>query len=85
MYVFSLSFTVSTQRGNPAMGKLFICFLGPSPNEHLTIKVCCLLIYIIFSLFHRLFQAINLLGTYLTSSAAAPLNKEFVEIKSPLW
>lgn len=26
-----------------------------------------------------------MLGTYLTSSSTAPLNKEFVEIESPLW
>ena len=28
-------------------------------------------------------QAIDVLGTYLTSSAVAPLNKEFVEIEFP--
>ena len=26
-----------------------------------------------------------MLGIYLTSSSAAPLNREFVEIESPLW
>lgn len=26
-----------------------------------------------------------MLGTYLTSSAVAPLNKEYVEIENPLW
>ena len=26
-----------------------------------------------------------MLGTYLTSSSTAPLNKEYVEIESPLW
>jgi hypothetical protein len=25
------------------------------------------------------------LGTYMTSSAAAPLNKEYIETESPLW
>jgi hypothetical protein len=30
-------------------------------------------------------QAIDALGLYLTSSPTAPLNKEFVEIESPLW
>ena len=30
-------------------------------------------------------QALDILGTYLTSSATAPLNKEFVEIERPLW
>jgi len=30
-------------------------------------------------------KALDILGTYLTSSAVAPLNKEFVEIESPLW
>ena len=30
-------------------------------------------------------QAIDVLSSYLTSSPTAPLNKEFVEIESPLW
>jgi hypothetical protein len=30
-------------------------------------------------------QAIYTLGLYLTSSPTAVLNKEFVEIESPLW
>lgn len=30
-------------------------------------------------------QALDILGTYLTSSAAAPLNKEYIETDSPLW
>ena len=30
-------------------------------------------------------NALDILGTYFTSSAVAPLNKEFVEIESPLW
>ncbi|PCH33772.1 hypothetical protein WOLCODRAFT_61455 [Wolfiporia cocos MD-104 SS10] len=30
-------------------------------------------------------KALDILGTYLTSSPVAPLNKEFVEIESPLW
>ena len=30
-------------------------------------------------------KALEIIGTYLTSSAVAPLNKEFVEIESPLW
>ena len=30
-------------------------------------------------------QALEILGTYLTSSPTAPLNKEYVEIESPLW
>ena len=43
---FHCLFTVSIDlRGkNLAMGNIYMCFLGPSPNEHLTIKVC-LLIY----------------------------------------
>jgi Zn-dependent M16 (insulinase) family peptidase len=34
---------------------------------------------------HFRVQALDLLGTYLTSSAVAPLNKEFIETESPLW
>lgn len=30
-------------------------------------------------------KALDILGTYLTSSSVAPLNKEFVETESPLW
>jgi Zn-dependent M16 (insulinase) family peptidase len=30
-------------------------------------------------------KAIDVLSAYLTSSPTAPLNKEFVEIESPLW
>jgi len=30
-------------------------------------------------------KALEIIGTYLTSSAVAPLNKEFIEIESPLW
>ena len=30
-------------------------------------------------------KALDILGTYLTSSATAPLMKEFVEIENPLW
>jgi Zn-dependent M16 (insulinase) family peptidase len=30
-------------------------------------------------------QALDLLGTYLTSSSAAPLNKEYIEVEAPLW
>ena len=30
-------------------------------------------------------KALDIIGTYLTSSAVAPLNKEFIEIESPLW
>ena len=31
------------------------------------------------------FQALDMLGTYLTSGPVAPLNKEYVEIENPLW
>lgn len=30
-------------------------------------------------------KALDIIGTYLTSSPVAPLNKEFVEIENPLW
>lgn len=30
-------------------------------------------------------QALDILATYLTSSPVAPLNKEYIEIESPLW
>lgn len=34
---------------------------------------------------YTILQALDILGTYLTSSAVAPLNKEYVETESPLW
>jgi Zn-dependent M16 (insulinase) family peptidase len=30
-------------------------------------------------------QALDIIGTYLTSSSAAPLNKEYIEIDTPMW
>lgn len=30
-------------------------------------------------------KALDIIATYLTSSSAAPLNKEYVEIEAPLW
>lgn len=30
-------------------------------------------------------KALEILGLYLTSSAVSPLNKEYIEIESPLW
>ncbi|KAJ7254026.1 Metalloenzyme, LuxS/M16 peptidase-like protein [Mycena haematopus] len=30
-------------------------------------------------------KALDIIGTYLTSSAVAPLNKEYIEIDSPMW
>ena len=64
------------------MGELTITFFGPAPNEFLTRRVCFLICIVFISSF---VQALDILGTYLTSSATAPLNKEFVEIESPLW
>ena len=37
----------------------------------------------LISIYH--FQALDMLGTYLTSGPVAPLNKEYVEIENPLW
>jgi hypothetical protein len=36
-------------------------------------------------LFIVLLQALSILASYLTSSAVAPLAREFIEIESPLW
>ena len=30
-------------------------------------------------------RAIDILGLYLTFSSVAPLNKEYIELESPLW
>jgi Zn-dependent M16 (insulinase) family peptidase len=69
-----------------SLGELVISYLGPPPSEFLERKV-------------RgdgpsrsswrsnwvSFQALDILSVYLTSSPVAPLNKEYVEVETPLW
>jgi hypothetical protein len=43
--------SVFTQGENLAMGEIIINFLGPSPSEHLTRKVCLLLSMVFISSF----------------------------------
>jgi hypothetical protein len=67
------------------MGELVISFLGPPLNEFLERKVRPFGFARLPNLLIPVFQALSLLGTYMTSSAVAPLNKEYIEIESPLW
>ena len=68
------------------MGELIISFLGPPPKEFLERKVRQLCSESTYAeSVHSALQALDLLGTYLTSSAVAPLNKEYIETESPLW
>jgi len=64
-------------------GGLSMYLHGPSPNDDLTFKVR----HIKFrqSRVDWYLQALDTMGFYLADSAAAPLNKELVEIPSPYW
>lgn len=75
--------TVEFPEKDESVGELLIDFLGPHPSAFLERKV-----YIIILRFRAVMtfgQALDILSTYLTSSAVAPLNKEFVEVENPLW
>jgi hypothetical protein len=67
------------------MGELMISFRGPPPKEFLERKVRQLCFESTNAEANSAFQALDLLGTYMTSSAVAPLNKEYIETESPLW
>jgi hypothetical protein len=66
-----------------SVGELTMSFVGPHPTAFLERKVRtespCVIRYLMFE------QALDVIGTYMTSSATAPLNKEYIEIESPLW
>ena len=69
-----------------SLGELIISYLGPAPFEFLERKAS----HHYPSRSSRridwaLFQALDILSTYLTSSPVAPLNKEYVEVEAPLW
>ncbi|KAI0304973.1 Metalloenzyme, LuxS/M16 peptidase-like protein [Russula brevipes] len=64
--------TVEFPEKDESTGELLINYLGPRNGDLLECKACVL------------HPAIDVLGSYLTSSPTAPLNKEFIEIESPL-
>lgn len=64
-------------------GELAMHLFGPRPNDELTFKVRRVVCN--QDRFNWCSQALDIMGTYLADSAAAPLNKEFVEIPSPYW
>ena len=78
--------TVTFPEKDESLGELVISYLGPPPSAFLEQKVCgrC------SSGFHwrnnwTFFQALDILSVYLTSSPVAPLNKEYIEVETPLW
>jgi len=78
--------TVTFPEKDESLGELVISYLGPPPSEFLEQMVC-----------NRgssgspwrndwvSFQALDILSVYLTSSPVAPLNKEYIEVETPLW
>lgn len=76
--------TVEFPERDESSGELLISFLGSRTDDFLESTVRVLIAHGI-ELGLTIVQALEILGTYLTSSPTAPLNKEFVEIESPLW
>jgi len=76
--------TVDFPEEDESMGELILQFSGPAPNQYLERKVVLAKpeTSVVDSPSQ---QALEILGQYLTSSAVAPLKKEFIEIDSPLW
>ena len=76
--------TVEFPERDESTGELIINHLGTRTEDFLesTVRV---LSFHDFELGLIKVQALEILGSYLTSSPTAPLNKEFVEIESPLW
>ena len=66
-----------------SQGELLITYTGPPPNDFIERKVCDITTLTFEA--HDFLQALDILATYLTSSPVAPLNKEYIEIESPLW
>jgi len=78
--------TATFPEKDESLGELIISYLGPPPSEFLERKVS-----------NRgpscpsrsnnwtLLQGLDILSVYLTSSPVAPLNKEYIEVETPLW
>lgn len=82
----TLKKTVEFPEKDESMGELAISYMGAAPGNFLEQKVHHWLVsYYADDIQIIPMQAIEILGTYMTSSAVAPLNKEYVEIESPLW
>ena len=76
--------TVEFPERDESTGELVINYLGSRTEDFFEATVCVLSSRDI-ELGLIIVQALEILGTYLTSSPTAPLNKQFVEIESPLW
>ena len=67
-----------------SVGGIQISWQGPLTSAFLEYKVRnCMNPWMGFVLTDH--KAIDILGSYLTSSATAPLNKEYIEVENPLW
>ena len=78
--------TVTFPEKDESLGELIISYLGPPPSEFLERKVCnCGSSGSFWENNWASFQALDILSVYLTSSPVAPLNKEYMEVETPLW
>lgn len=78
--------TVTFPEKDESLGELVISYLGPPPSEFLERKVNDRYPPRSSWRINRAFsQALDILSVYLTSSPVAPLNKEYMEIETPLW
>ena len=59
-------------------------FTGPSPTNFLDRKVSSSFVRFCVTS-SSILKALDILSTYLISSPVAPLNREYIEIESPLW
>ena len=75
--------TVEFPEKDESTGELLINYMGPHNDNFVDSKARMLCPCFDFT--HIIAQALDILASYLTSSPTAPLNKEFIEIESPLW
>lgn len=81
----SLQETATFPEKDESLGELIISYLGPPPSEFLERKASNNSPSRASWRNNGFFQALDILSVYLTSSPVAPLNKEYVEVETPLW
>ena len=81
----SQSTVVEFPEKDESVGELRLTYMGPETNDFMTRKVWATPPSYIGNCTERIFQALDILSTYLTSSAVAPLDKEYIETENPLW
>ena len=78
--------TVTFPEKDESLGELVISYMGPPASEFLERKVRKLDPFDSRWMNNWVsFQALDILSVYLTSSPVAPLNKEYIEVETPLW